>query len=151
MDFEAALGQEALGVFGRTGLTPSQLADGLTEALIIAGEERSLRLGAEKAEKTLFEGLTDCQTTRDSWVSGVADCNPSGPRSTGQLGMTGIYTLSDKLREYAERAVNLDELRPLMVKAANEIDRLNAENEELIRGMTEMAERFTRAMDRAST
>lgn len=31
MEFEAALAQEALGVFGRTGLTPSQLADGLTE------------------------------------------------------------------------------------------------------------------------
>lgn len=31
MEFEAALGQEALGVFGRTGLTPAQLADGLTE------------------------------------------------------------------------------------------------------------------------
>jgi hypothetical protein len=63
--------------------------------------------------------------------------------------MTGTYTLPDKLREYAERAVNLDELRPLMVKAADEIDRLNAENEELIRGMTEMAERFTAAMDKA--
>lgn len=31
MEFEAALAQEAVGVFGRTGLTPSQLADGLTE------------------------------------------------------------------------------------------------------------------------
>lgn len=31
MEFEAALAQEALGVFERTGLTPSQLADGLTE------------------------------------------------------------------------------------------------------------------------
>lgn len=69
MEFEAALAQEALGVFGRTGLTPSQLADGLTEALIAADEERSLRLGAEKAEKSLFAGLTDCQTTRESWVS----------------------------------------------------------------------------------
>lgn len=27
MEFEAALAQEAIGVFGRTGLTPSQLAD----------------------------------------------------------------------------------------------------------------------------
>lgn len=63
--------------------------------------------------------------------------------------MSGTYTLPDKLREYAERAVNLDELRPLMISAANEIDRLNAANEELIRGMTEMAERFTAAMDKA--
>ena len=31
MEFEAALAQEALGIFGRTGLTPSQLADGLAE------------------------------------------------------------------------------------------------------------------------
>lgn len=38
--------------------------------------------------------------------------------------MTGTYTLPDKLREYAECAVNLDELRPLMVKAADEIDML---------------------------
>ena len=63
--------------------------------------------------------------------------------------MSGTYTLPDKLREYAERAVNLDELRPLMISAANEIDRLNAANEELIRGMTERAERFTAAMDKA--
>lgn len=29
--FTDALGEEALGVFGRTGLTPAQLADGLEE------------------------------------------------------------------------------------------------------------------------
>ena len=38
----------------------------------------------------------------------------------------------------------------LMKEAAAEIDRLNAANEELIRGMTEMAERFTAAMDKAN-
>jgi hypothetical protein len=40
--FKDALGEEAYGVFGRTGLTPSQLAD----------------------------GLQSCQETRESWVDG---------------------------------------------------------------------------------
>jgi hypothetical protein len=36
--FKAALGEEAYGVFGRTGLTPSQLADGLAECQHIREE-----------------------------------------------------------------------------------------------------------------
>lgn len=45
--------------------------------------------------------------------------------------MTGTYALPDKLREYAERAVNLNELRPLMVTAAGAIERLQAALQEI--------------------
>jgi hypothetical protein len=60
--------------------------------------------------------------------------------------------LVDRLRQYVEIA-GTDQMTVIpcedLIEAADEIERLRDANEELIRGMTEMAARFTAAMDAA--
>lgn len=66
-----------------------------------------------------------------------------------------VMTLLERLNERWEKmdgaaAIKIDRILKERREATVEIDRLTRDSEELIRGMTEMAERFTARMDAAN-